>query len=269
LLHVRILAALVFTPALLGAIWRGGWVLQGVCFGLSLLLLAEYSALVLSRIEPAVRLGILLVGGLSAAASLGWLSPPLADLSAHFGCILLLGVVLCRPKPLAQTMQTAGLAALGIGWCTTLIPQLAVLRDAHPAGLGLSLLAVLCTWVSDTGAYAAGRLFGRTKLYPAVSPSKTWEGAGGGLAAALGVGYALGAILPQGFSPAWGALLGGACAILGLVGDLCESMLKRSVGAKDSSRLIPGHGGVFDRFDGIVFAVAGVRMAATWILPAP
>jgi phosphatidate cytidylyltransferase len=111
------------------------------------------------------------------------------------------------------------------------------------------------TFGQDTGAYFAGRFLGRHKLYEKISPKKTIEGAVGGLVTAVGFALAFRAYAP-GLSDLTGAdvaLLGGGGAVLGMVGDLFESLLKRSSGVKDSGALIPGHGGVLDRIDALLF----------------
>jgi phosphatidate cytidylyltransferase len=120
---------------------------------------------------------------------------------------------------------------------------------------GPAVVTVLAAMVvaSDSAQYFAGRAFGRRKLAPFISPAKTVEGALGGLAAAAGVG-ALGAQWVPGLSAPSGALVGTLVAALGIVGDLFESLLKRGAGVKDSSRLIPGHGGMLDRIDSWLFA---------------
>lgn len=132
---------------------------------------------------------------------------------------------------------------------------------ATGGGLAWFLLALLVTWLSDTFAYLVGKTWGKTKLIPRVSPNKTVEGALGGLAAAaltavicdiafgmeIGIGLAL--------------VVGLALGLVGQVGDLSESMLKRARGVKDSSNLIPGHGGMLDRIDALVFV-----LAAAWLI---
>jgi phosphatidate cytidylyltransferase len=126
------------------------------------------------------------------------------------------------------------------------------------------LLWVLAlVWATDTGAYIAGRRIGGAKLAPRISPNKTWSGLGGGIAAAALVGAV--AALWLGTSSVW-LLLGvsAALAIVEQVGDLAESAFKRRFGVKDSSDIIPGHGGVLDRVDGllaVIVAVAGLSLA--------
>ncbi len=127
-------------------------------------------------------------------------------------------------------------------------------------------------WATDIGAYAAGRTFGGPKLAPAISPKKTWSGLIGGIACAACIGAGTAALL--GKSTAWPlALASGGLAIVGQAGDLLESALKRRFGVKDASRLIPGHGGLLDRVDGLLpaaFLVAIVhwvtgRGALAWL----
>jgi phosphatidate cytidylyltransferase len=149
------------------------------------------------------------------------------------------------------------------------------------AGVGVSpggallLMPVLLTWASDIGGFFVGRAAGGPKLIPSVSPSKTVSGAVGGLLASIFVAW-LGARLllrpaaQLGFTPAGIILFGALISIAAQVGDLFESLLKRDAGVKDSSRLIPGHGGVLDRFDSLLFALPTAQLLANWLLvPAP
>lgn len=140
-----------------------------------------------------------------------------------------------------------------------------------------TLFALATTFAADTGAYFAGRAFGSRKLAPTISPNKTWEGAVGGLLAAAAVGAALGALLANGdqppqvytrqtVSPALVALAAGAAgaalAVVGLFGDLFVSKLKRRAGFDDSGTLFPGHGGILDRMDSLMFTVTATAWMA-------
>ena len=109
-------------------------------------------------------------------------------------------------------------------------------------------------WASDIGAYAVGRTFGKHKLAPSISPGKTWEGWAGGFAMTLVVGWAIGFMLP-GLPLAHRLVAAGVVAIFAPLGDLAESMLKRSVGVKDSGSILPGHGGLLDRFDAFLLVL--------------
>ena len=128
-------------------------------------------------------------------------------------------------------------------------------------GLAWFLLALLVTWLSDTCAYLVGKTWGHRKLIPRVSPNKTIEGAAGGLAAAAIVAVICDWAFGLDIGPAWASAVGLALGGIGMIGDLSESMLKRQRGIKDSGDLIPGHGGMLDRIDALVFV-----MVATWLI---
>ena len=143
-------------------------------------------------------------------------------------------------------------------WLSDLAGWLSLGWDASPRGLAWLLIVILATWFGDTGAYLVGRSAGRTPLLPAVSPKKTIEGSIGGLFGSILAG-GVGAVL-FGLDVSWhlGVAFGLLLGIAGQIGDLCESLLKRQAGVKDSGTLIRGHGGVLDRIDALIFAlVAG------------
>ena len=120
-------------------------------------------------------------------------------------------------------------------------------------GLQLTLLVLLATWASDSGAYFTGRLFGKHKLWPEISPKKTIEGSIGGIILAVIVSYLyniFAEITDHGLLIIWAAIL---IAVIGQIGDLVESALKRKKNVKDSGMLLPGHGGVLDRFDSLIY----------------
>lgn len=157
--------------------------------------------------------------------------------------------------PLAAAASLRGIEGeIDAGWLTDLAGNLALGWDAAPRGLAWLLFVIVVTWLSDTGAYLVGRRFGRRLLSLAVSPKKTVEGLLGGYLFA-GVG-AIAANAWFGLDIPWWALTVGTIAIatIGVIGDLSESLLKRQAGVKDSGRLIPGHGGVLDRIDALLFA---------------
>ncbi len=128
----------------------------------------------------------------------------------------------------------------------------------------ISLLASI--WMCDTAAYFGGRSMGRHKLFPRVSPNKTWEGAIWGAAAAVGVMVAAQALVLDYLTITDAIVLGAFVGVLGQLGDLVESMLKRDAGVKDSSALLPGHGGVFDRFDSMIFVSPAVFLYLDFIV---
>ena len=279
MLKLRVLAALVFAPPLLVLVWYGRAPLVIATLVMALLMLWEFYRLTLGPGEPYLKLIGYGLGGAIALGTVGLLPAMAIEVAWPLGLLGLFIAILLRPDPIQQSMTRAGLIAVGAIYGGGLIQYLARLRDL-PAGLALALMALFCTWGADTGAYFAGRFFGRHKLYPKVSPGKTVEGLVGGLASAVGVAFlvrSLPAILPTAWHQALGLVepgysnglaawqlvaIGAIAALLGVAGDLSESMLKRSVGAKDSSNLIPGHGGVLDRFDAVMFVAPGVYVFA-------
>ena len=139
------------------------------------------------------------------------------------------------------------------------------------AGTAVVFFPVLLTWASDIGAYAFGRLFGKAKLIPSVSPGKTIAGAVGALGVTLVVGWAYAAFVLRPVSSLTLTTLGVvgfalAMSVAAQVGDLAESLLKRDAGVKDSSHLIPGHGGVLDRFDSLLFVLPLSYVLLRWLL---
>ena len=147
---------------------------------------------------------------------------------------------------------------LGLAYATAAMMSLAVLRSLFGAVGVFFILAVV--WCSDIGAYAAGRLVGGRRLAPSISPGKTWSGAAGGLVAAMA-----GGMLTAGINVSV-LLIAAVLGVASQLGDLGESALKRRYGVKDSGRLIPGHGGLLDRLDGLMAAavVAGLAFTA-WL----
>ena len=133
------------------------------------------------------------------------------------------------------------------------LTSLLALRLVPEHGLMWVISALLITWGNDTMAYFSGRLLGKHKLYPQVSPNKTWEGFLGGLVGAIGLLFLQRAFFFPTLTVLDCFVLGTLGSILGPAGDLCESMLKRAYGVKDSGGIIPGHGGMLDRLDALIF----------------
>jgi phosphatidate cytidylyltransferase len=177
----------------------------------------------------------------------------------------LLTVALWVRGSAGKPLEVVGITILGVFYTGGMLSFGYALRYQEfavgaAAGTALVLFVLLLTWGTDIGGYVFGRAFGRRKLMPLVSPGKTVAGAIGGLAlgVAISVAYALFVLPPLArmTMPVWGAVLFGvAVSAAGQVGDLVESMLKREAGVKDSSHLIPGHGGALDRVDSLLFTL--------------
>jgi phosphatidate cytidylyltransferase len=151
---------------------------------------------------------------------------------------------------------------LYVGW----LGQHLELVRRLPHGERWMLLLLLGTFATDTGAYAVGRLIGKHKLAPRVSPAKTVEGAIGGIAFAIGAVVALDYLLALPHDPVRFVALGMAIAVAAEAGDLAESAVKRRLGVKDMGRLFPGHGGVLDRLDSVLFVGAVVYYVVKWVI---
>ncbi len=250
-LVVRLLTVAPLVPLLILAItWRRPEAVFGIVFAASIVALLEFFGMAIKDdatdrwvgvgLGAALALVIYWGGGLVVA-----LVPALVILPAIY--------YLFRFKDLATVMQRFGLTTLGLVYAGLLLMFLALQKRDLPNGGDWVLLTLMTAWFGDTGAYFAGRFLGKTKLYPAISPGKTRAGAVGGLLGSFG-----GAVLANlWFFPELGwvhgafvTVIGGA---LGQTGDLVESMLKRAFGVKDSGKILPGHGGILDRIDAVLF----------------
>lgn len=162
-------------------------------------------------------------------------------------------------KPVNTWMATSiGAIYLGI-----LLGQIVALRFL-PNGFWYVLFGFLVTWANDTAAYFTGVTIGRRKLWPRLSPKKTWEGTLGGWIGAAAAGALLAWLFPLDIGPLYGAAIGFLAGILGLFGDLSISMIKRQVGVKDSGSIFPGHGGLLDRLDSMLFTLPFIYQAVIW-----
>jgi phosphatidate cytidylyltransferase len=248
----RILVGLIALPAVLLPIWYGGiWfalfmLLVGVGGGLEFYRLMQIGGYQPSRVLGLVWLALLILSHWQPQ-----LLPYLLIVSA--GMIITLIDAMHQKQAPMHTWMATSMGALYLG---TMLGQGVSLRQL-PDGLWWALLALFLTWTNDTAAYFAGVTIGRHKLWPRLSPKKTWEGTIGGWVAAAVVGALWIAITPlyASYSPILGAIIGLLAGILALFGDLSISTLKRQVGVKDTGHLFPGHGGVLDRLDSLLFVV--------------
>jgi phosphatidate cytidylyltransferase len=248
-LKVRVVSAVVLMAGALVLLWIGGWafaVFVGIGAGLVLYEWASMARPYSSRVADKATIAFVAV---SVIASFGDPLISLVALVAVASGITLFAAV-------DRQMRWLGVGILYAG-----VPGVAAvaLRGQAPAGvISNGFFAItfvfLVVWATDSAAYFAGRAIGGVKLMPRVSPKKTWSGAIGGLIAAMLVGVAAGAGLADS-NPIALALIAGMLSIGSQGGDLGESAMKRHFGVKDSGRLIPGHGGIMDRVDGLVVAL--------------
>lgn len=248
----RLLTAAILLPILLGIIWF----LPSFYFFLFvtvLILRVQYEFYLLFYDAAGKRqMGFGLLLGL-CLTSVIYFQPAYSGASLVFLLLALLLFSLFTFKEIKKTFTDSAVLFLGIVYLPGFVSHLFLIRDL-PAGRGLIILALLMTWGGDAGAYYIGRSMGKHKLAPRVSPNKTVEGALGGLFTTF-----LGGVMAK-FTfltlLSWGdvIILSSLLGVFGQLGDLTESMLKRSAGVKDSSHIIPAHGGLFDKLDSISFA---------------
>lgn len=259
-LRLRILSALVMVPVALGATLWGGAAFGALTALASALIFLEWTAIVTrnkaSRITTIGAVLIVVAIVLDAHAQ-----PNRAIVTATLAW-LLVAVAAYR----LEAGSKRSWLAVGPGYA--LLPGLALvsLRSDHPLGLTAVLFLFAIVWSTDIAAYFTGRALGGPKLWPAVSPNKTWSGALGGLAAAVAAGSAVAAV---GDVPRLLPLVGVAAvlSVASQAGDLFESAVKRRFGVKDSGSIIPGHGGVMDRLDGLIFAAVVAAAIGLWRAP--
>ncbi len=258
----RALTALIFVAVVVAGLFTGPYTFVAL-FGLvAALCLWEFLGLTLERGSGFRKTGGLVVGMapylIVSVHQIGWISGRGIDpLSVGLlGLLLLFCMAVYElfsrsEQPIANVAFTA-LGALYIGLPFTLVLLLAFRQTGFDANLILGML--LLTWANDTGAYLVGSRVGKTPLMPRISPKKTWEGSLGGMAIGLLVAYLLSRFFPDLTMWQWMGL-GVIVVVFGSLGDLVESMLKRSKGVKDTGTILPGHGGFLDRFDAFIFMV--------------
>lgn len=250
-MRIRILSALVMVPLLLAVVFLlPPW--GTLAFALIVVAAGvwEYASLSAALGVPIPRV-IAMAGAMAACASFVVTDPPLAAvLSAIVIATGALAIAGGHPTgDMLAAVASSAFAALWLG-----LPLGAVVAIRQFGGPEMLLPLIFTLVVSDSAQYYAGRAFGRRKLSPLISPKKSVEGAIGGMVFAIPAMMWSGSYFLPAVGDGWLAMLGAAIAVLGMTGDLFESAIKRAAGVKDSSRLIPGHGGVLDRLDSWFFA---------------
>lgn len=263
----RIITAAVGIPVYLYALWAGN--LPWALFVGVLSALGGWEIARLLRRTEATRTPeplLIIVGGLLFV----WTAYVSTETTANVWVLpLICGITLvafvreifaAERKPLLGVGGTL----LGVIYVGGFFSHLVLLRKG-PDGFLTTLLVTLGIWISDSAAYFGGRAYGRRKLLPTVSPNKTWEGALTGLAATSVFG-ALFAYFVSDLAWPVGAVIGLIISVAGQLGDLAASALKRESGIKDTGALLPGHGGIIDRFDSLLFAAVVVYYGQTLLL---
>lgn len=274
----RLASAFVGLPIVIAALWAGApWLSLLAAVLASLGAVEFYRMASLRGARPAVTLGVIWALAFVVSGHRDDYVEYQTTLVALGGGALALAWHLARrfvpgqaggdddtePGSPGDTLVDWGYTAAGAiytGWTLSLFLRLRAGDD----GLEWVLLAVLATFATDTGAFLVGRAIGRRRMAPRISPGKTWEGAVGGWIAGVGATVGLAALLDLPITQAEAVALGALVGVVAQVGDLVESMLKRAADVKDSGTLIPGHGGVLDRLDSVVFAIVVVYHFSVW-----
>jgi len=278
MLRVKFATGLIAIPILLVLLYSGGWPLFLVALAVMLVGLHElYSALMARQIIPVQEVGW--AGAIGILAATQWARPEWRS-GIVTGCMA--GVVFTAliaqfwRRRGTSVIANAGATVFGVVYVALLFSYFLRLRllplrslpgvepGSLPDTMGAIVLVMAAVWMMDTFANIVGRYFGTKKPWPNTSPNKTWEGSLAGLLASVVTTLAVGSIcrLPTLHMLVLGVGLG----VIGQVGDFCESLLKRDLGLKDFGTILPGHGGVLDRFDSLLFAMPAAYYYLTLVV---
>ncbi len=278
-LGLRVVSGLVLFPFAVWLTWLGGWpfaLLAGAAAAVGaaelIMMFGAVGEAEFGAVGVAEVFGILVAGMLPVAAGLGagtnlfpgWTVPVLA-----FAVVVLTSAFLFRRAPLEAIPPRV--ATVALSWLYTGL-LLATMVGLRRLGVGWVILSFMVTWGNDTCAYFAGHAFGRHRMLERISPKKTWEGFAGGVAGSIGFAFLARALSGVWFpelavlTPLTTVLLALGGAALGPLGDFSESLMKRAAGVKDSGKIIPGHGGLLDRIDALLFVAPWVYVWATYLV---
>lgn len=268
-LLIRVISALVLLPGVLYLLFQGRYYTAALLGFAAGACAHEYISIVLKGLNPVAWFTV------GAAVVMPFL-PVAMPVNATQLAVGLTGIVLFAGwtwhllrGPLTEAPVRSAHLLTAFLYGSGGLTALSALREQGDGGWWV-VAALVITWGNDTSAYFAGRFLGKHKLYPEVSPNKTWEGFAGGFVGAIGFLFIQRAFFFTGLSVIDCLVLGALGSVLGPAGDLCESMLKRAYGVKDSGRIIPGHGGMLDRIDALIFnapmVLLYVQFARPWLV---
>ncbi len=247
-LFPRILTAVVLAPVVILLVHWGGLAYSLFVAALCALALYEYGVLMTVGGRPVQRWNTLAAGMVLVLLTI-------LGASAGLAAFIALSLILVREiLSSAPSLERAALSFLGAAFAGWMPAHLALIRDMSPHGESLSFLLIGSVWAMDSSAYFVGRLIGRRRLSPLVSPKKTWEGGFGGFLAAAAALLIFSRLRPEALPFPDAVALAFLVGILGQISDLSESLVKRWAGAKDSGDIFPGHGGILDRLDSFILS---------------
>jgi phosphatidate cytidylyltransferase len=247
----RLTVAVVGLPLVLGMLWLGGWWLFVLVAVAAFVAVHEFvtTARPLRPLAPAVYGGVLLALFGAQTGGIAWL------LGGFLATFVLGFVLYAVSSTRAPTTAALGSTVLGSAWIGLGLGFVLLLREMHTEGRLIAFTVVLTVFAADTLAYFVGRVAGRHRLAPRLSPKKTWEGLGAGAVAGVFVSFIALYDARDHYLSVWQAVVLGVVVVTAaVVGDLFESALKRDLEVKDTGSLLGGHGGVLDRVDALLFA---------------
>ncbi|HLT57462.1 MAG: phosphatidate cytidylyltransferase [Limnochordales bacterium] len=261
-MRARVLTALLGGPLLVAAAVAGHLWWAAVVGLLTAVGLAEWYGLARRGLGVPLPADALFGGGLLVlvVAYIAAEAPvvvPGFGLGAVVFAVVLYALARAASMPVRRPLAAGGAVVLGVLYVAGLFGHFLLLRAVEPLGLGLTLLALVGTWATDSAAFFTGRTLGGRPLAPAISPNKTVSGAVGGWIGGFAV-VLLGGVLLAAIPLPRALALAVAIPVFCQAGDLLESALKREAGVKDSGRLLPGHGGILDRFDSLLVVIPAV-----------
>jgi phosphatidate cytidylyltransferase len=268
-LAVRVATAFLLLPLICWLIALGGWPFAGLIAVTAGLCTQEVYAMLLAqpaprpiRLPPVAWVGVALSAALPVVATAGdvFIAAPLFTVA--FLAIAFAAQVFGEGDG-AQAIAEVPRLLFGFAYGTFLPTALVLVRHL-PNGAWWVVLACTVTWMNDTGAYFVGHAIGKHKLAPRISPGKTWEGFAGGLCFSVIFGYVVKVIGLHGLEPVDCLAIGVGAGLLGPFGDLSESLLKRGCGVKDSGVVMPGHGGMLDRIDALIWNAPFIYLYAVF-----
>lgn len=272
----RAVTAVIFVAIMLGGLYISSYSFIALFALITALCLWEFYGMVLEHqdsrafaarkfiglglgLTPFVVVSLLQLGMLTSTREL---IIAIAIFSSPFIFLLFIYELYAKAQRPFTNIAFLYLGVLYIGLPMALLTIVAFEGQVFYANTIFGLL--LLSWLNDTGAYLVGSMIGKTKLFPRISPNKTWEGSLGGVVLTLVVSYILSVFFDELRTLDW-LVLGLIVSVFGSIGDLVESMLKRSVGVKDSGNILPGHGGILDRFDAFIFLVPFASAYLLWV----
>jgi phosphatidate cytidylyltransferase len=264
---LRTITSVVAIPIVLAVVWLGGWWAFAASALVVILGTYELHTMMLHEgYHPLVLISLVLSMLFLVAAMLPMERLVLLESGLSIALLITFPLLFFRKKLDGAMVDWSLTLAIAVylGWPLSLLPLLRGYQMGVSNGFWWVLTALLCVWGFDTGAFFSGHFFGRHKLAPNISPGKTWEGVVGGMIISIAAALLL-TVRPLGVSWYLAILLGGLIALAATLGDLAESLIKRQTHVKDSGQFMPGHGGILDRVDSLLFGVIVVFVFAQLI----